>query len=174
MNIKEGTFEAKDCRFGIVVSRFNELVTSKLLASSIETLQEAGAHEKDIEVVKVPGAFEIPFMARQLAQSRRFDAIICIGAIIRGDTPHFDYICTETSRGIAQAGWDFGIPVIFGVLTTNTVEQAVERTEVPDMNRGISAARSAIEMVSLMKQCHLSHRQAPGFRGMLDKPEQSS
>ena len=174
MEIKEGKFEAHDCRFGIVVSRFNELVTSKLLTSSIETLQDAGANEQNIEVVKVPGAFEIPFMARQLAQSQRFDAIICIGAIIRGDTPHFDYICAEASRGIAQAGWDFGIPVIFGVLTTNTVEQAMERAELPEMNRGSSAARAAIEMVSLMKQCHQFNRHTSGFRSPSDKRDVSS
>lgn len=165
ISIKEGQLAAGGNRFGIIVSKFNETVTSQMLKGAIATLKDAGAREEEIEIVKVPGAFEIPLIARQLAQSQRFDAIICIGAVIRGETPHFDFISAEASRGIAQAGLDTGIPVIFGVLTTDTVEQALARANDSGINRGAEAAQSAMEMASLMKQLHHSGRNRPGFQG---------
>ncbi len=147
----EGELTAQDHQFGIVVSKFNEFVTSRLLASALDTLKQYGVNEKDIQIVRVPGAFEIPLIAYQLAASKQFHAIICLGAVIRGETPHFDYICAEAARGITQANLDTGVPVIFGVLTTNTVEQALERSGTPERNRGADAARTAIEMANLLK-----------------------
>lgn len=138
-------------RFGIVVAKFNRFVTSKLLSSCVQTLTKAGARDEDIEVVRVPGAFEIPLVARTLAKSGRFDSVICLGAVIRGDTPHFDYISSEASRGIGQAALDSDVPVIFGVLTTDTVAQAIERAEPNKFNRGGEAAKSAIEMATVTK-----------------------
>jgi len=148
----EGFLKADRLRFGIVVSQFNEFVTSRLLASACDTLKRYGAEDQKIRVVRVPGAFEIPLVARRLACSGQFDAVICLGAVIRGETPHFDYICAETSRGIAQASWESGIPVIFGVLTANSAEQALERAGSLEQNRGVGAARSAIEMARLMQR----------------------
>jgi 6,7-dimethyl-8-ribityllumazine synthase len=148
----EGPSEAQGLRVGIVVSRFNQFVTDRLLASAVETLMKAGAREADLTIVRVPGAFEIPLVARRLAHSRRFDTIICLGAVIRGETPHFEYISAEASRGIMQVSLDFDLPVIFGVLTTDTVQQALDRSSAPGQNRGADAARSAIEMANLMKQ----------------------
>ena len=148
----EGSLDAGGFRFGIVVSRFNEFVTSRLLAGAIETLTKAGVRESDVVVTRVPGAFEIPVVARRLARSHRFDAIICLGAVIRGDTPHFEYISAEASRGIMQTACEFEMPVIFGVLTTDTVQQAMERSGVSDQNRGADAARGAIEMANLMRK----------------------
>lgn len=138
-------------RFGIVVAKFNKFVTSKLLKSCIEGLTKYGVAGEDIEVVRVPGAFEIPLVARTLASTKRLDAVICLGAVIRGDTPHFDYISAEASRGIGQAAMDSDVPIIFGVLTTDTVAQAIERAEPRKFNRGGEAAKSAIEMAMLMR-----------------------
>lgn len=143
---------ASDSRFGVVVSKFNESITNRLLDSALETFKKGGAREQHIRIVKVPGAFEIPLVARQLAETRQFDAILCLGSVIRGETAHFDYICAETSRGIAQAALDTGVPVIFGVLTTESVDQALERSGSPQKNRGVHAAQAAMEMASLMKQ----------------------
>ena len=139
-------------RFGVVVAKFNKFVTSKLLSSCLDGLTKHGVKDQDIEVVRVPGAFEIPLVAKTLAKSGRFEAVICLGAVIRGDTPHFDYICNETSRGIGQASLETGVPIIFGVLTTETVAQAIERADTAKFNRGGEAAKSAIEMASVMKQ----------------------
>lgn len=152
MKIIEGSLDAQDCCFGIVASKFNEFITSQLLASAVETLKANGATEDRIEVIRVPGAFEIPLVARHLARSGRFDAIICVGAIIRGETPHFDYISAEASRGIANAAWETNTPVVFAVLTANTAEQALERASASGQNRGSEAARTAIEMATLMKR----------------------
>ena len=152
MEILEGTHSAHDSRFGIVVSKFNELVTDRLLDSALETLRKGGATDKTLKIVKVPGAFEIPLVARQLAETRQFDAVICLGSVIRGETAHFDYICAETTRGIARVALDTGVPIIFGVLTTDTVNQALERAKSPERNRGIHAAQAAMEMATLMKQ----------------------
>lgn len=146
-----GTADATGLRFGLVVSEFNEFVTARLQAAALETLLAAGADAQQIEVVRVPGAFEIPLVARQLARSNRFDAVLCLGAVIRGATPHFDLIAAEAARGIAQAGWDSGIPVIFGVLTTDTVEQALERAGTAERNRGAEAARTAIAMATVLR-----------------------
>ncbi|MFQ5992079.1 MAG: 6,7-dimethyl-8-ribityllumazine synthase [Nitrospiraceae bacterium] len=152
MTTHQGQLDARGHRFAIVVSRYNEFVTSRLLAGAVEVLTKAGADEREIEISWVPGAFEIPLVARRLAQSDRFNAVICLGAVIRGDTPHYQYISAETSRGVAQAAWEADLPVIFGVLTTDTVEQAMERAGAPERNRGAEAARTAIEMADLMSQ----------------------
>ncbi len=151
MKLRKGSHDATGLRFGIVVAKFNKFVTSKLLSSCLDGLTKHGVKDADIEVVRVPGAFEIPLVAKVLAQSARFDAVICLGAVIRGDTPHFEYISTEASRGIGQASLDTGIPIIFGVLTTETVAQAIERADPVKFNRGGEAAKSAIEMASVLK-----------------------
>lgn len=161
MNSIEGTQEAAGLRFGIVVAKYNEFVTSRLLAGAMEVLNKAGAGEEAIEIVRVPGAFEIPLVARRLAQSGRVQSVICLGAVIRGETPHFEYISAEASRGIAQAAWDADVPVIFGVLTTDTAEQALERAGSPERNRGAEAARTAIEMASLLQMLPGARRE-PG------------
>ncbi|HJU04814.1 MAG TPA: 6,7-dimethyl-8-ribityllumazine synthase [Nitrospiraceae bacterium] len=152
MRTFEGSQDARGLRFGIVASRFNEFVTDRLLAGALEALQKAGAPEDRIEVAKVPGAFEIPLVARRMAGSGRFDAVICLGAVIRGETPHFEYISQEASRGIAKAAWDTDVPVIFGVLTTDTVEQALDRAGSIERNKGAEAARTAIEMATLLAE----------------------
>lgn len=152
MNTYEGSHDASGLRFGLVVSRFNEFVAERLLAGARDALAKAGAREEAVEAAYVPGAFEIPLVARRLAQSGRFDAIICLGAVIRGETPHFEYISAEASRGIAQAAWDSDVPVIFGVLTTENVEQALERSGAPERNRGAEAARTAVEMATVLRR----------------------
>lgn len=164
MKPTEGNLNARELRFGIVVSKFNEFVTSRLEAAALETLKKQGAPETHLHVVRVPGAFEIPLVAKQLAQSKQFDAVICLGAVIRGETPHFDFISAEMSRGIAQASLDTGIPVIFGVLTTNTAEEALARAGTTEVNRGAEAACTAIEMATLMKELHEIDRKPTGFR----------
>lgn len=153
MTIKtnEGKLISKDLKFGIVISRFNEFIGSKLLGGAIDALIRHGAEEGNIEVSWVPGAFEIPLVAQKMAKSKRFDAIICLGAIIRGSTPHFDYVSNEMSKGIAKVSLDEGIPVAFGVLTTDNIEQAIERAGTKAGNKGYDAAITAIEMVNLMK-----------------------
>ncbi len=166
MKPTEGNLNAQELQFGIVVSKFNEFVTSRLEASALETLKNHGSPENNIQIVRVPGAFEIPLVARQLARSKQFDAVICLGAVIRGETPHFDFISTEMSRGIAQASWDTGIPIVFGVLTTNTAEEALARAGTTEVNRGTEAARTAIEMATLMKELHEIDRKPTGFRQM--------
>jgi 6,7-dimethyl-8-ribityllumazine synthase len=152
MKFRKGTHDATGLRFGIVVSKFNKFVTSRLLAAAVETLKKAGAADEALEVVRVPGAFEIPLAARALARTGRFDAVLCLGAVIRGDTPHFDYISAEASRGIGQVALECDLPVIFGVLTTNTVAQAIERADPAKHNRGADAARTAIEMVTVLRE----------------------
>ena len=146
----EGDHNAKGLRVGIVVSRFNDLVTSKLLSGALSALKENGANEENLEVVRVPGAFEIPQAAKKLCSSRELDAVVCLGAVIKGGTPHFDYICAETSRGVGQVGLEFNIPVLFGVLTTNDLEQAIARTG--SSNKGRDTALAAIEMVNLFRK----------------------
>ena len=166
MKPTEGHLNARDLRFGIVVSKFNESVTRRLETGACETLIEHGAREDAIQLVRVPGAFEIPLVARQLAHSRQYDAVICLGAVIRGGTPHFDFISAEMSRGIAQVSRDTGIPVIFGVLTTNTMKEALARAGASPnkLNRGVDAARTAIEMATLMKALHEHDRTPTGFQ----------
>ncbi len=143
---------AEQFRIGIVAAKFNEQVTSKLLNACVDTLTARGVREENMNVVRVPGAFEIPLVARAMAKSGRVDAVICLGAVIRGDTPHFEYISAEVSRGIGQAALDTDVPIIFGVLTTETVAQAVVRADTKKFNRGGEAAKSAIEMVMVMRQ----------------------
>jgi len=151
MKLRKGSQDATGLTFGLVASKFNKFVTSRLLSECVKALTKAGASDEAIEVVRVPGAFEIPLVARQLARSGRFDAVICLGAVIRGDTPHFEFISAEVSRGILQASMDSNIPVIFGVLTTDTVAQAIERADPAKLNRGADAAKTAIEMVNVMR-----------------------
>jgi 6,7-dimethyl-8-ribityllumazine synthase len=155
--------DGTDCQVAIVVSTFNEVVTTRLLAGAELTLTQLGTPQTHIQIVRVPGAFEIPLIAKTLAQSRRFDAIICLGAVIRGETPHFDYICAETSHGISRASFETEIPVIFGVLTTDTVDQAMERSGPPERNKGADAARTAIEMALLMKHLSKTSIRQSGF-----------
>ena len=152
VEIIEGDNNAKGLRFGIVVSRFNDFITGNLLTGALEALKESGVEEGGLKVLKVPGAFEIPQAAKKLCVSGSFDAIICLGAVIRGDTSHFDYICQEASRGIGQVGLEFNIPVLFGVLTTENLEQAVARSNPGPSNKGREAALAAVEMATLYKK----------------------
>jgi 6,7-dimethyl-8-ribityllumazine synthase len=150
--IIEGALGAQGKRFGLVVSRFNDFITEKLTGGAIDALTRCGADPDSIDIVKVPGAFEIPLAAQKMADVGRYDAIICLGAVIRGATPHFDYVSAEVSKGIAQVGLASGVPVIFGVVTTDSIEQAIERAGTKAGNKGWSAAISAVEMVNLMSQ----------------------
>ena len=163
MKVFEGHLDGKDCSIGIVVSKFNESVTRRLEAGAQETLQQLGMEAKQITLVRVPGAFELPIAAKVLAQSQQVDAVICLGAVIRGETAHFEYISEHASRGIGQVALETGIPVIFGVLTTHTVEQALERSESSERNKGSDAARTAIEMISLLKQLQKATVRQSGF-----------
>ncbi len=153
MSIKtnEGKLLAKGLKFAIITGRFNEFISGKLLNGAIDGLVRHGAIEDDIEITYVPGAFEIPLIAQKLATTKKFDAVICVGAVIRGSTPHFDYVANEVSKGIAKVSLDTNIPVIFGVLTTDTIEQAIERAGTKSGNKGYDAAVAAIEMVNLLK-----------------------
>ncbi len=146
----EGNLEAKGFRFGLIVSRFNSFICERLLEGAVDTLVRHGADQQQLTVVRVPGAFEIPLMAKKMAESGKYDAVICLGAVIRGGTPHFDYVCAEVSKGVASVSLDSGLPVAFGVLTTDSVEQAIERAGTKAGNKGAEAAMSAIEMVNLM------------------------
>ena len=150
--IIEGELQAKGLKFGIVVSRFNDFITSKLLEGSLDVLKRHGAQDKDIEVVKVPGAFEIPFAANKMVQKGKYHAVICLGAVIRGATPHFDYISAEATKGIATVAMQSPIPVTYGVLTTDTIEQAIERAGTKAGNKGSEVTLGAIEMVNLFRQ----------------------
>ncbi len=152
MQVIEGQLTANGKRFTLIVSRFNELISSKLLEGALDCLKRHGASENDITVVWVPGSFEIPLTALKVAQKQQPDAIICLGAVIRGATPHFDYVAAEVSKGIAQVSLHSGIPVTFGVLTTDTIEQALERAGTKAGNKGWDAALSAIEMVNVVQQ----------------------
>jgi 6,7-dimethyl-8-ribityllumazine synthase len=147
----EGKLLAADLKFGIVVSRFNEFITSKLLGGAIDALVRHGAEDANIEVAWVPGTYEIPLTTKKMADSGKYDAIICLGALIRGSTPHFDYIAAEVSKGIAQVGLESGVPAIFGVITTENIEQAIERAGTKAGNKGASAAEAGIEMANLLK-----------------------
>lgn len=148
----EGKLIAKGLKFGIIIGRFNEFIGGRLLAGAIDSLKRHGAEEDDIEITWVPGAFEIPLVAKKMAKSKQYDAVICLGAVIRGSTPHFDYVSSEVTKGIANVSLDTEIPVIFGVLTTDTIEQAIERAGTKAGNKGYDAAVTAIEMANLLKQ----------------------
>ncbi len=147
----EGKLLAEGLRFGIVASRFNELIVRRLLSGAMDALQRHGADEEAIEVAWVPGAFELPVAAQRLAQSGRYDAILCLGAVIRGATPHFEYVAAEAAKGIAKVGLEAAMPVIYGVLTADTIEQAIERAGTKAGNRGVDAAVAAIEMANLLR-----------------------
>jgi 6,7-dimethyl-8-ribityllumazine synthase len=148
----EGKISAEGYRFGLVVSRFNDFISSKLVEGAVDALKRHGATEEQLLLVKVPGAFEIPLAAKKLAESGKVDAVICLGAVIRGSTPHFDYVAAEVSKGIALVALDTKVPVAFGVLTTDNLEQAIERAGTKSGNKGWDAALAAMEMVNLFKQ----------------------
>ncbi|HPE55553.1 MAG TPA: 6,7-dimethyl-8-ribityllumazine synthase [Bacteroidales bacterium] len=152
MKVIEGKLNAKGLKFGIVVGRFNEFIGSKLLGGALDALNRHDADDKDIEMVWAPGSYEIPLLAKKMAKSGKYDAVICLGAVIRGATPHFDYVANEVAKGVAQAGLETEVPIIFGVLTTDSIEQAIERAGTKSGNKGFDAAMAAIEMGNLMKQ----------------------
>jgi len=147
----EGLLLGEKLRFGVVISRFNDFITVKLLEGAQDALIRHGVNEADIDIAWVPGSFEIPLTAKKMAQSKQYDAIICLGAVIRGGTPHFDYIAAEVSKGIAKVSLDDGLPVIFGIITADTLEQAIERAGTKMGNKGAEAAQHAIEMANLFK-----------------------
>ncbi len=147
----EGKFLGEGLRFGLVISRFNEFISKKLLEGAQDALLRHGVKEEDIEIAWTPGAFEIPLIAKKLAQSKKYDAIICIATVVRGGTPHFEYIAAEVTKGIAKVGLETGLPVIYGVITADTLEQAIERAGTKAGNRGFDAAMSAIEMANLLR-----------------------
>jgi len=151
MRIYEGSFVSEGIRIGIVASRFNEFITSKLLSGALDGLKRHNVDEDQIEVAWVPGAFEIPLIASKMAQSQKYDAVICLGAVIRGNTSHYEYVCSEVSKGIASVALNSQIPVMFGVLTTETIEQAIERSGTKAGNKGFECAAGAIEMVNLIR-----------------------
>ena len=151
-DIIEGELSAKELRFAIIVGRFNSFITERLLAGALDALTRTGCPQENIEIVRVPGSWEMPVVARELAKVKRHDAIIALGAVIRGDTPHFDYVAGETARGLAQVAVESGVPVGFGVLTCNTVQQAVDRAGAKSGNKGFDAAMSVIEMANLMRR----------------------
>ena len=152
MNIIEGKLIAEGQKIAIVAGRFNEIITNKLLGGAVDAFKRHGGEEENIDLAWVPGAFEIPLVAKKLAESKKYDAVVCLGAVIRGATPHFDMVANETTKGIAAAGLQTGVPIIFGVLTTDNIEQAVERAGSKAGNKGFEAVTTAIEMVNLMKQ----------------------
>ncbi|MCL2337614.1 MAG: 6,7-dimethyl-8-ribityllumazine synthase [Firmicutes bacterium] len=151
VKVYEGHLVGDGLKFAIVAGRFNEFITNKLYSGALDALQRHGVAEQDIEMAWVPGAFEIPMAAKLLADTGRFDAVICLGAVIRGATPHFDYVAAEVSKGIAKAGLDTGVPVIFGVITADSIEQAIERAGTKAGNKGWDAAVTAIEMANLLR-----------------------
>lgn len=151
MKTIEGKLDAKGLKFGIVIARFNEFISGKLLSGCLDGLIRHGAEDGDIEVIWAPGAFEMPLLAKKMATAGKYDAVICLGAVIRGATPHFDYVASEVSKGIAHAGLESGTPVIFGVLTTENIEQAIERAGTKGGNKGFDASLAAIEMANVIR-----------------------
>ena len=152
MKIYEGNLVSEKIKVGIVVARFNEFITSKLLGGAVDALKRENVADDDIEVAWVPGAFEIPLVAKKMANSGRYDAVICLGAVIRGSTTHYDYVCNEVSKGVASVGLESEIPVMFGVVTTENIEQAIERAGTKAGNKGYDCAMAAIEMVNLLRE----------------------
>ena len=152
MNLLEGKLLAEGQRIGIVAARFNEFITSKLIGGALDAFKRHGGNEADVDLAWVPGAFEIPLVAKRMASTGKYDAVVCLGAVIRGATPHFDMVANEATKGIANVGLQSGVPVIFGVLTTDSIEQAVERAGTKAGNKGYDAMTTAIEMVNLLKQ----------------------
>ena len=151
MNVYEGNISGRGLKFAIVVARFNEFITSKLLSGALDALKRHDTDDENISVAWVPGAFEIPIVAKKLAASGKFDAIICLGCVIRGSTTHYDYVCNEVSKGVAAVGLQSGVPTIFGVVTTENIQQAIERSGTKAGNKGFDAAVSAMEMANLVK-----------------------
>ena len=152
MRTFEGKFDGRDVRIAIVAGRFNEFITSKLIGGALDVLKRNDVSEENIDIAWVPGAFEIPLIAKKLANTQKYDAIITLGAVIKGSTPHFDYVCAEVSKGVAQISLQTDLPVIFGVLTTNNIEEAIERAGTKAGNKGADTAFSAIEMINLIKE----------------------
>lgn len=152
MNVYEGKLISKEIKIGIVAARFNEFITGKLLSGALDALKRHDVREENIDIAWVPGAFEIPLIASKMAKSKKYDAVICLGAVIRGSTTHYDYVCSEVSKGIAQVSLASEIPVMFGVLTTENIEQAIERAGTKAGNKGFDCAMSAIEMVNLISE----------------------
>ncbi|MDR0982918.1 MAG: 6,7-dimethyl-8-ribityllumazine synthase [Culturomica sp.] len=152
MNLIEGKLLAEGQRIGIVAGRFNEFITAKLLGGAVDAFVRHGGKEENIDVAWVPGAFEVPLIAKKMVESKKYDAVVCLGAVIRGATPHFDMVANETTKGIASVGLHTGVPVIFGILTTDSIEQAVERAGTKSGNKGFDAVVSAIEMINLIKE----------------------
>jgi 6,7-dimethyl-8-ribityllumazine synthase len=152
MKIYEGKLIAEGLKFGIVVGRFNEFIGGKLLSGAIDGFKRHGVEDENIEIAWVPGAFEIPLVAKKMVNTKKYDAVICLGAVIKGSTPHFDYVSSEVSKGVASVSLETGVPVIFGVLTTDTIEQAIERAGTKAGNKGYDAAVTAIEMANLLKE----------------------
>ncbi|OGW33812.1 MAG: 6,7-dimethyl-8-ribityllumazine synthase [Nitrospirae bacterium GWD2_44_7] len=152
MKILEGELQAKGLKFAIIVSRFNDFITSKLLDGAKDALLRHGAKEEDIDIARVPGSFEIPLIAKKLASKGTYNAVICLGTVIRGATPHFEYVAAEVSKGVAAASMETGVPIAFGVITSDTIEQAVERAGTKSGNKGFDAAITGIEMAQLMKK----------------------
>jgi len=150
-NIYEGNISAEGKKFALVVSRFNDFISDRLLSGALDALDRHGARDEDIDIAKVPGAFEIPLMAKKMADKGKYDAVICLGAVIRGSTPHFEYVSAEVTKGVAMVGLESSLPVIFGVVTTDTLEQAVERAGTKAGNKGWSAAVAAMEMANLVE-----------------------
>lgn len=148
----EGAVDARGMKIGVIVSRFNNFITVKLLEGALEGLKTHGGADDDLTVIHVPGAFEIPIVAARMSASGKFDALVCLGAVIRGDTPHFEYVCDAVTHGISKAVWEYRIPISFGVLTTDNVQQAMERSGVKDANKGYEAALTAVEMVNVLRQ----------------------
>lgn len=150
--VHQGLLKAEGFRFAIVVARWNDFLTARLTEGALDALERLGAEEKQIEIFKVPGSFEIPLTAQKIAESGKFDAVICLGAVIRGQTPHFDYVAGEAAKGIGQVGMKTGVPVLFGIVTADTLEQAIDRAGVKAGNKGFEAAMSAIELVNLYQE----------------------
>ena len=148
----QGRLNAEGFRFAVVASRWNDFLTSRLVEGALDALERLGAEEKKVELFRVPGSFEIPLLARRLAASGKWDAVVCVGTLIRGQTPHFEYIAAEVTKGIAQAGMETGVPVIYGIVTADTLEQAIDRAGVKAGNKGFEAAMSAVELVNLYKE----------------------
>ncbi|MCA1850581.1 MAG: 6,7-dimethyl-8-ribityllumazine synthase [Acidobacteria bacterium] len=149
--VHQGRLNAEGFSFAVVASRWNDFLTSRLVEGALDALERLGAQEKSVEVFRVPGSFEIPLLARKLADSGKFDAVVCVGTLIRGETPHFEYIASEVTKGIAQAGMESGVPVVYGVVTADTLEQAIDRAGVKAGNKGFEAAMAAVELVNLYK-----------------------
>ncbi|MEO0250496.1 MAG: 6,7-dimethyl-8-ribityllumazine synthase [candidate division WOR-3 bacterium] len=150
--IFQGALRAEGLKFAIVASRFNDFITNRLLAGALDALERLGAEEKNVSVYKVPGSFELPFVAKELAASGKWDAVICLGALIKGETPHFEFIAAETAKGIAAVALETGVPVVFGVITADTLEQAIDRAGAKGGNKGFEAAMTATELVNLRKE----------------------